>query len=410
VSEGGPAPDPGAAAAPPGRKPLRRRLAGYALNVAVLVGVLFLTLGAAELLVRWLAPQQLIQIRPDIWQPADSLGWVNRPMVRTTINTGERTVSLFTDSLGLRVGAAGRRDAPTRVLLIGDSFMQALQVEHEQSTAALLEDTLTRRLGRPVSVWNAAVDGWDPPQYLIRSRQLLDRHAFDLVIVALYLGNDVIERRIQRLPPRQPAERHRFRVRSLRWADLVDGVFYPINDVLEVRSHLYMLAKNGLRPILIMIGLTAEYFPDGLRRREALSPRWDVTADYCLAIARAAAARGAEALFVLLPEPYAVDSSALRELRRGFGVDSADVDVDQPTRLMGEALARRGIEALSVADSFRAAAAGGLRLYGRVDRHLTAQGHAALARLVAPAATAAVGSAKAASPDRGPATRGRTAR
>src|SRR5687767_349911 len=110
-----------------------RRIARMALLATIVLAVsCFVALLLAEGAVRMAAPQQLIQIRPDLWQPADTVGWLRRPNAKVRINTGERSVNVFSDAEGYRVGADGRRDAPTRVLLLGDSFMEALQVEHEQ--------------------------------------------------------------------------------------------------------------------------------------------------------------------------------------------------------------------------------------------------------------------------------------
>ncbi len=120
----------------------RSRLRTFLLSSALAAGSLLVTLLFAELAIRLIAPQQLIQIRPDIWQPVDSIGWARRPNVSTTINTGERTVDIHTDRDGFRVGANGRTEAERQVLLLGDSFMEALQVQHEQSFAALLEERL----------------------------------------------------------------------------------------------------------------------------------------------------------------------------------------------------------------------------------------------------------------------------
>src|SRR5437879_3707351 len=121
--------------------------------------------GAALLRRVW--PQQLAIKRPDICQAVETLGWAHRPNVNTTINTGERTVRVITDRDGLRVGLRGRVEGKRHVLLLGDSFMEALQVEYEQSVAGLLEARLTSRLGEPVAVRNGGVGGWDPPQYLM---------------------------------------------------------------------------------------------------------------------------------------------------------------------------------------------------------------------------------------------------
>ena len=125
----------------------------------------------------------------------------------------------------MRVGPDGQTRGDTRILLMGDSFMEALQVEYEQSVSALLERLLAEQVGHPVSVWDAGVDGWDPPQYLVRTRQLLARHHFDLEIVALYLGNDVVSRQVDYRPPRAPAERHALRLpRALTKREFIDAV------------------------------------------------------------------------------------------------------------------------------------------------------------------------------------------
>lgn len=380
---------PGTARPP---KPRAGRLRRAAFNLAALGAAIVVALLLAEVAVRIVAPQQLIIVRPDIWAPADSLGWVNKADVNTTINTGERTVHLYTDAQGMRVGASGRHDAPTRVLIIGDSFMEALQVEYEQSFAGLLEAGLAARLKRPVSVWDAGVDGWDPPQYLIRTRQLLNREHFDEVIVAIYLGNDIVKKRRDYLPPRAPAVAHGVRLpRSLHWGEFVDAVLYPLNDLLKRHSQLFNLLKNRLQTLRQRAGVTADYFPTELRRSEAQAPRWAIAGEICAEIAQAAGGHRVPALFLLIPSPFEVDSLDLRAFMRGFHIDPATVDVDQPTRLVEASLRGHGLAVLPLLADFRDVQKGGVKLYGSVDRHLTPAGNRELERVVEPAAAERLG-------------------
>jgi hypothetical protein len=363
------------------------RLRSSALNLVLLAGSLVAAISGGEVLIRLFAPQQLIMVRPDIWAPADTLGWVNRPNVRTVINTGERTVHIVTDSLGLRVGQSGREDAETRVLLLGDSFVQALQVEYEESLAGLLQDSLAAELRRPVSVWNAAVAGWNPPQYLVGARQLLRRTQFELVLVVLYLGNDVDTTTTAYVPPRKPVEFRQLRLpRRLAWGEIVDAVLHPANDFLERRSQLFQFLKNRTRTLRMRLGLSAEYFPLELRKSESSSPRWDATADICADITALAAEQASPVLMVLLPSPYEVDSVEFWRAVKGFGVEAGEVDLEQTTRLMSTALERRRLHALPVLPAFRAAHAQGKRLYGDVDQHLSPAGHQVLLQAVMPRA------------------------
>jgi hypothetical protein len=43
----------------------------------------------SEGLIRLLAPQPLINLRPDVWMPAGDVGWRLRPNADTRVNTGE---------------------------------------------------------------------------------------------------------------------------------------------------------------------------------------------------------------------------------------------------------------------------------------------------------------------------------
>jgi hypothetical protein len=366
-------------------KSSRNRLAELSILFGLLLGSLGFSLALGEVLVRVAAPQQLIEVRPDVYMPIDTLGWMFRPNLHTTINTGERTVHLFTDQDGFRVGGGERHNQRPRVLLIGDSFMAALQVEYEQALAGLLAAGLPKRLGHAVSVRNAGQPGWDPPQYYLQSRSLLSRDTFDLVVVAFYIGNDVVLHRPDHLQPRTPDPRYplRFPTRAT-WADFTVSLFRPINDWLKRRSHLFLFMKNHLQTLRMRVGLTAEYFPIEFLRSEATSPRWDVSADICRDIARLAARRRIPTLFVLIPAPFQVDRAVFRQYNRGFRIDSGAVDLDQPTRLMVERLKTRGLKVVDALPAFRAAHELDVVLYGSTDRHLTPKGHQVLYDLLEP--------------------------
>jgi len=364
-------------------------------DALVKVGMACVSLGIAsgmgELLVRFVAPQQLIVKRPDIWQPADTLGWTRRPNVNTTISTGERAVRVITDRDGFRIGAAGRLESKRRILLLGDSFMEALQVEYEQSLAGLLEARLASRLGEPVAIRNTGVSGWDPPQYLMEARHQLGREGYDLVLVSLYLGNDVVSRRTEWYPPGAPSDGllHPLRLpRQFGYKEVVYDVLYPINDFLKAHSELFNLLKNRAATLRMRVGLTAEYFPDDLLRREASSSRWLVTAQICRDIRDLARAHGAPTLFVLVPASFQVDTVAFYRALNGFKIDRGAVDLEQPERLLTSTMRAYSLDLVDVLEDFRRAERSGSRLYGTVDSHLSPQGHKLLEQLIEPVVTA----------------------
>lgn len=370
--------------APKGTPP-RRWLRLFAVTTVVVLVSTSVALLFAEVVVRLVAPQQLIQIRPDLWQPVDTLGWKRRPNVALRINTGERLVDVLTDEDGFRVGGSGRRNASRQALLVGDSFVEALQVQYEQTTGHLLETELSKHLRQPVAVRNAGVSGWNPNHYLLRTRQLLSRDTFALIVVAIFVGNDAIGYRYDRLAPRVRALHHEFRVpQRLAWNELVDAMLSPINDGLEVRSHLYVLAKNQLSTLRMRLGMTKDYLPPEYRLVEADSKRWRNTAEICADLDRAAAAHGVPVLFALIPERFQVYPDEFRRYLRGFGIDSTTVDVYQPSKLLSRELAGAGLKVVDLLPTMRAAAASGPRLYGTVDQHLSAAGHQVVAAALWP--------------------------
>lgn len=359
------------------------RLRRTTTNVGLLGGSLGIAVLAAELLVRLVAPQQLILKRPDLWQPADTLGWIHQPNLNTTVNTGERTVQFRTDFGGNRVGRAGRRQGSPTLLLLGDSFMEALQVEYEESLAGLLEGRLPALLKGSLAVRNAAVGGWEPDQYLLHARRAITQEVFDLVLVSLFMENDVTTVRRERVPPRPPTVVHGLRSpRRLTWSEFVDAVFYPINDFLEVRSHLFTAVKTRLQTPLMRLRLTEAQFASVYLRSERESERWTITLEICRQIAEVARTHGVPTLFVLIPASYQVDTTIFRQYAEGFGLDPQQIDLDQPNRIMGERLHGTGIPVIDALPALRRAFAEGARPYGYVDRHFSAEGHEIIADLI----------------------------
>lgn len=359
----------------------RLLVAAALIAVTLVIGLLL-----AEIGVRLLRPQQLVLQSLDFRQPVPGLGWRHWPNVRGTINTDEGVVHVYTDEDGYRIGAAGKKDGNRTILLLGDSFMEALQVEYEQSLAGLLEGRLPLQIGTTVAVRNTGVGGWSPNEYLIQGRKSLKREPIDLVLTAIFMGNDLVTWKPGPNPPRAPAEVHHFRLpRNLGYSELVDAVLYPANDWLELRSQLFILVKHQSKVVMMRFKLTGTDLPQEIRRSAAAKPWWNITAMLCDSIAQAATAHGAAALFVLLPDATQVYPDMLRRYLQGMGVDSTAVDIDQPSRLFSAYLRFHHLDVIDATPALQAASKNGQPLYGRLDTHLTPAGHDVLERVVEPA-------------------------
>jgi hypothetical protein len=357
----------------------RKKLRALALRMSLLLTSLLVTVLILEVVVRVFIPQQLIVRRPYMYQPdSTGFGWKHRADVSTTVNTGEGNVHFYTNDKGFRVGSASPppRHPDYRVLVLGDSFVEALQVEYDDTMTATIERELGAQSGMDVEVVNTGVSGWDPNQYLMQAKAELASSDYNLVLVFLYSPNDIIEKYVESYPPRNPSKRPLRWPENLGTAALVDSLFYPINDFLEERSQLYVFTRNHAEVILAKVGLSRYYFPRWLKRSYADSPAWTVTADVCALIADEAARYDTPIVFVHLPGPYGVETDTLNWYIDAFNIDPATIDVDQASRILERELRARGLVFLDASIPLRAAyEAGAGQLYGKIDPHLTRLGH-----------------------------------
>lgn len=333
-------------------------------------------------------PQQLISLRPDIWIPDDVTGWRHAPNLDTRINTGDRDIRFLTDQDGYRTGIESKPDiAKQRILVLGDSFVEAIQVEYEQTITGRLEKALSSKDPlNPVVVVNTGVGGWSPDQYLLEARQALSKTKYNLVIVFLFMGNDITNEWVHKYPPRPPTIRHELRLpQSLNSAEFINAIAYPVNDFLEVRSHLFVLFKNRAWFLLMRMGLSPRYFPEVLLRSTANTSIWSVTTEICTAIATEANVHDTPVLFVLLPHEVQVNDMLFKQYVSALNIDPMTIDLEQPARLLTAEFEARGLRIVDTTPLLREAYySGQSKIYGEIDTHFSPVGHQLVADFIEP--------------------------
>lgn len=355
-----------------------RRSAGCGA-LALLATSVVVALAIGELLVRLVAPQPLVRLPAGVWASDSLLGWRRPPHLDVVMSTGERPVRFVTDADGFRVAPDRPTPAPTRILMIGDSFVEGTQVPWEATLPAALERRMSAALGRAVTVRAAAASAWDPTQYLHVAREVLGRERVAAVVVVLYTGNDVVASRRRRTVTDAPIAGTR------RRDDVVRRWLAPLNLWLRERSQLYSLLKTASRPAATRLGLRAADIPPTLMP-SANSAAWDTTAAIVSDIADLAACSGTPTLTVLVPIAIQVDTTALESALRALGVPRRGIDLDQPSRLLVPAFTARRLDLADALPALRAASRDA-PLYGRVERHLEPAGNEIVAATVASALT-----------------------
>lgn len=157
--------------------------------LTVLVSVC-LTLVAAELVLRHvLGPQFYMPFQLDDRLLYKLTPGAQRVYTRSSSN-GSLRIPYEINSRGFRGKELTQPGESLRVAVFGDSFIHAEYSRTDDTFTERLSAHLARRLGKSVEVVNAGVAGYGPDQELRRMEDELPILKPDLVIVAIYAGND----------------------------------------------------------------------------------------------------------------------------------------------------------------------------------------------------------------------------
>jgi len=361
---------------------------------------LVVALGAAELAVRWLAPQQEVEGERFL-QSDDQLGWTLAPGYHGRFtNLVDFDIGIDINSLGLRGGELTERRP--ELLGLGDSFMFGHGVEAEESFLAVAAALLG---AQPV---DAGVPGYDLCQAADLGDRLLDRVAPAAIVIAACLANDELDetrgrRRIEvrygfalepgsHFDPASPARRLRHAV--YRHSHLVRLIrFSPLTEAVS-----RWLGRGESIDRRIVRDLLAAYEVPELPE----IARGDAESETCLArLAEHARERRIPLVGVLIPDALEIDPAALERTRRAAGEQGIALDPLGPRRRLGAIFRRVGIAVVDPSRPLRAAVAGGQRPWFSQDRHFTPLGHRVVGEQLADALARALDTG-ATPPDRPP--------
>ncbi len=346
------------------------RLESLLLNASLILGTLGVLAVTMEVGLRVAGFSNVAYHRPD-----DRLG------LRLTANAhGHFTAEGDAD---VRINAAGFRDLDRaekkpagvfRIAVLGDSYIEALQVDLDDTFTAQLERRLSgcgAFAGQRVEVLNFGVSSYGTAQQLLTFREHSSRYAPDLVIAAVFTGNDVRnnsrELEPDKLRPffvveggalvedRSFAQSDEFRRRTnalralldgLRVSRIVQGGYY-LKDRLGSRAASPAGPRNDAAAFEAGIDNAVYGEPKTPAWREA----WEVTDRLIVQLENDVRAAGARLLVVTLSSGIQVHPDP--QVRRQFEAAAEGRDVTYPDRRIEAAASRHGIETVLLAPQLR---------------------------------------------------------
>ena len=300
-----------------------------------------------------------------------------------------------------------------RILVLGDSFVEAVQVEEHQRFLARLEEQLNGG-GGPIryELIDGGCGGWGAVQQLLYLQAEGPRYAPDLVLLAFFVGNDVANNSLEleldgnvNAALKPYAERRRDGTLAMIEPNPPVPTFAEqVGFILRERSALYNVVESGVLQKLSLDDLWAQLrdldASVELRDREAevyatrLDDRWReawaLTDSLLGAINGEAATQGARFGLILVPSRAQVVPEAWKKLT-GEELPSGDrrraraLDPLHPNGMLSGIAGRLSAPLLDLTPTFEKAAAprNAPPLYFVRDQHWTAAGHDLAARTMA---------------------------
>lgn len=309
-----------------------------------------------------------------IFQPDPKTVIALAPGATARMQTAEYDQQIRVNNLGMRAPEVPvKAPGELRLLAVGDSFTLGLQVAEADRYTERLGVALAARMGRPVTVWNAGVDGHGTFHATEQAARLAPEIDADAVLLLFFTGNDFFDnmgyaraaRNAQRPAPEQPP-----RDDTRSW--LARRSVLAMYATVLLRALDVGGAGNGARhhQELAIYTDASALEHQGSRTRSALREAAERCRDLSLPCFMATAGPA----FVVYPE-RAETTFWL------FGHDPADADVDAPAQFVAAA-APPGLPVHDLTPALRRAPAAP-PLYFTLDGHWTEAGHAVVAEELA---------------------------
>lgn len=350
----------------------------WLFRLLLLVGGIATGLLAGELAIRVLSPQSVLTIPSDLYVLESSDSYGLRPGFRGTVtNRTEFSHSVSINSAGLRGPEVDRFDSARRILALGDSLAFGLGVEVEETFIHQLAELLQAD-GFRATPLNAGVPGYGIPDSVARFSRLGAELRPDLVILAVYMGNDLQDAAEPKAGIRGGLIRRGNQARSMGW---MDWLYY--------HSHLYVLLKSAVpvgvyEELRARLGLSKSHRAQRLvREMEIYRTPTSALVERGLAASRRALTRlvdlaqerRARLAAVFVPAIVQIDPELWRRSLNNLQLDPESYDVEAPNRLLEELFSTHGVPALDLTQRMRAEQGKNNSLYFPADRHWTAGGH-----------------------------------
>ena len=326
-------------------------------------------LAIGEVGIRLLMPQRM-----SIWSNTRDGLEIHWPGLKTYLHNHNRILTINSAGMRDREHEIQKPNGVFRILVLGDSFMEALQVDWEDSLPGLLDRDLA---ADGVEVITAAVSGWSTAKQVTYLERYGLAYEPDLVLLVMTLHNDFIENRNL---PFHSIENGLVVANPPEYMSVTQYASLKAKAFMSSHSHLFRLAflttqararKQGSRALEQHV---SELF------RHQLSPELelarDLTRQLFIRLVRVSRDAGARVAVVLIPLSSQLSDEKFEKFLTKHRLDSNTTDREQPQKWVKEWAAETEVPVVDLLDAFRSWTANHEKWLHVADGHWGKEGHA----------------------------------
>ena len=291
---------------------------------------------------------------------------------------------------------AARLPGTARLLLLGDSFVEALQVDREEMLGRRLEAELG---GERVEVFSMGVSGYGTPSQYLYYRERGRRFEPDLVLLAFYPGNDVLNNspalesvlppvydrggRLLRVGNGKKTGKPRRPPRSQAYAFVRKLLLTKQPALSEWLVKLGWMDAAAVRRVVLQAGVPVDFWVYAVDPPAAWQQAWSQAERNLSELRRAVEEAGSRfALVIVTARDQVYPEGWERIVAAHPAMQEIEWDLLAPERRILAWCARESVACLQLSPTF-AAQRDAQPLHFVHDGHWTAAGHALAARTTA---------------------------
>jgi hypothetical protein len=302
-----------------------------------------------------------------------------RPNFKGVARGVETVQEIQTNSFGMRdrEHKIESDNGVMRIMLLGDSHMEALQMKFEKSFPKLLEDKLKDLLRREVEVLNTAVSGWGTDDQLTYFSRYGKKLKPNLVLLAMTLHNDISDNLNGKF--------HTFLdgklvAKPAHEIPFLDYQMWRIRAFMNANLHFYQLFRYWWHHDGVEEGeVGLNNHVANLLRTESpvqIDRGWRMTEQLLVKLKSEAAEINADCAIFLIPLSMQMDEAKLEGFLSNSKLSAEDVDIEKPQEMAKSILAKERIGVIDLLPCFRAwESRYGKPLFLKYDGHWTEEGH-----------------------------------